>query len=1291
MSFIEPLGKPSISIFEGLNRFGEKQGEGFIIKGNVNVKFYRMGLCGLDEEGSFVEWITAEDIADWTRRKPEMARERLPQLVGRLILASKLPLENFNFPFRSGVQYPGYDGFLRIENGTDFIPGGTSVWEMGTNESVYAKFHADCQKRAKKPGEIRLEETTFCFVTSRIWNAKTDMGTAALNAKREFGWKNVRIYDAQSLAEWLAQQPDAAVWFCELIGRKVDGLFSPEAFWQMYAESTEPALRPEFFLHQRKPLLPQIHKQLGNGSGQILLSGASRQEIILTLCAECMAADSEETQRLAARFVIAADPEAFKRNDLRQSEVIWIPMFQPGALDIPQMPKNVIFPIGRSDPLQRVFRERSSIIEIPKRTRGEFAGALEAIGCSLNDAWRLAGEVHCDFDALFRKWNAGIAEKIPEWAERPDKDALIPALLTGTWEANLSGDRRFIESLAGESWETYQKKLGLFLQGENVPLLCKGDFYTNLSIGESWAILGKQVTKAQIQQVVQELKAILLEETHGQNEGKDPMLAALTWGNASACSDVLKKAASQTLIYWRLHGPGDECDREMICKIFIQEILQTIQNAEQWRRAAELLPIWVEAAPDAVLSVLKENIRDTQSSFWELLETNAHWWSRTFYHGVIQALQKAAWMRSCTGKTIRLLAELASSESEKAVDEAVNTLYEIFCLWHPQGALSAKEREDWLMSWIREAPVLRRQLIPRLVIGGFQSCGEVCRPEWQPAENWLGDGKANNRAEITGKLTSLYLKSVGSCWEDWEPVFVVTSGFPMEEAVKRLAAEVNAMTDEDQVKAKKCLAAYISRENQFPNALWRQSDTCLHHMEVLYEQILADSPLRYVPWFMRGFHGLHAVHTSDWEAMLKQMNETEAQQRQIIRELYDEKGMADVLSLLPWIEDAEAWAKAATAVLPMSIFNWALLEQLRENFPEAAEKLAGEIGRKDLPAFDKVIKELQTAQDKKWMFSCLPITEETVKYAEECASKEWGEMFWKMARIDPRYMREGDFAKICIQELVAHHRAVEVIQKELFIWCQNSELIAEALLAVGPETAGMKKPVQLDILPLLKVLQEKKELPVETMAALEWTYLPYLLPDFEPHCLTSRILQAPAFYMELIAFAYRDDDGNYHGDESCTDVMERAWAAFQHLKRIPGQCADGESVDENVFGQWIKEAAQLAKQRRYTVAHACMLGKILSYAPKGSDGIWPTECVREVIEQEMTDTLVRNMVCERRNQRGVYCFSGGREEEKLADFYDEQAKLLSGRWPGTANMLRMLASDYNWDAEREAAEELKRM
>ena len=178
-----------------------------------------------------MNWIRMHDITEWTQNDNRRAQEILPQLVGRLILESSMKIEQFNFPFGDGVQQTGYDGFLEAAGADPMIPDGLSVWEMGTNVKVYSKFQADCKKRAGEFDGVEREEVTFCFVTSRKWNARKDMGKAALEAAKQWGWKRVRIYDAGTLAEWLARAPGTAAWFCGQMGKHIEGLVSPETFW----------------------------------------------------------------------------------------------------------------------------------------------------------------------------------------------------------------------------------------------------------------------------------------------------------------------------------------------------------------------------------------------------------------------------------------------------------------------------------------------------------------------------------------------------------------------------------------------------------------------------------------------------------------------------------------------------------------------------------------------------------------------------------------------------------------------------------------------------------------------------------------------------------------------------------------------------------------------------------------------------------------------------------------------------------------------------------------------------
>ena len=169
-------------------------------------------------------WITAAEIDNWTSQEPRRAQELLPLLIGKLILASSNNIIDFHFPYGKSVQYGGYDGSLEISDTSPFYPKGKSVWEMGTNENIKDKFNKDYEKRTDNPDGVVLSETTFCFVTTRIWNHKQGIVEASEEKNQENKWKGVRIIDANNLERWLENCPSVQIWFSKVIGKTKDGL-----------------------------------------------------------------------------------------------------------------------------------------------------------------------------------------------------------------------------------------------------------------------------------------------------------------------------------------------------------------------------------------------------------------------------------------------------------------------------------------------------------------------------------------------------------------------------------------------------------------------------------------------------------------------------------------------------------------------------------------------------------------------------------------------------------------------------------------------------------------------------------------------------------------------------------------------------------------------------------------------------------------------------------------------------------------------------------------------------------
>ena len=98
------------------------------------------------------------------------------------------------------------------------------------------------------------------------------------------------------------------------------------------------------------------------------------------------------------------------------------------------------------------------------------------------------------------------------------------------------------------------------------------------------------------------------------------------------------------------------------------------------------------------------------------------------------------------------------------------------------------------------------------------------------------------------------------------------------------------------------------------------------------------------------------------------------------------------------------------------------------------------------------------------------------------------------------------------------------------------------------------------------------------------------------------------------------------------------------------------------------------------------IGKVLASSPNGSDGMWPAEEVRDLLEDAKSRDLEQGMVTGRYNRRGGVTrgiLDGGAQEWSLVRRYHEHSRKMSARWPRASAVLDGLAEDYEREAERE--------
>lgn len=135
-------------------------------------------------------------------------------------------------------------------------------------------------------------------------------------------------------------------------------------------------------------------------------------------------------------------------------------------------------------------------------------------------------------------------------------------------------------------------------------------------------------------------------------------------------------------------------------------------------------------------------------------------------------------------------------------------------------------------------------------------------------------------------------------------------------------------------------------------------------------------------------------------------------------------------------------------------------------------------------------------------------------------------------------------------------------------------------------------------------------------------------------------------------------------------------------KGIPGQKPD-QSIDEDVFSNWIKEVRKLATENDRSNITDYIIGKWLSRSKHLNDAPWSSMTIKDLLEETERDEIRQGFYFGTINSRGTTIrdyYEGGDKERKLVDQYKEIANQLYFTHPKLASIFDDLASHYDFDA-----------
>ncbi len=166
--------------------------------------------------------------------------------------------------------------------------------------------------------------------------------------------------------------------------------------------------------------------------------------------------------------MIVSGADAWSQIILTPQPLILIPMFTPiEAASATRRGHHVLVPVGPE------IAETCGMVVLPQLARRPVEAELSEMGVS-QEAADLAALAHRSLVALRRRLAVSPALQQPAWAERGQARALLPALLAGSWDAHLEGDKAAIAALAGRSYEDVEADLIGYAQISDPPVRRSG-------------------------------------------------------------------------------------------------------------------------------------------------------------------------------------------------------------------------------------------------------------------------------------------------------------------------------------------------------------------------------------------------------------------------------------------------------------------------------------------------------------------------------------------------------------------------------------------------------------------------------------------------------------------------------------------------------------------------------------------------------------------------------------------------------------------------------------------------
>lgn len=1265
--------------------------------------------------------INEQDIEAWAGRVD--APFILPELIRRIIL-SLAPKARLNFPAYKGGYQPGWDGELWTEGASIFASTPKSYWEFSVQKDPEKKIKEDIKKRTDGADEALRRDSTLVLLTARRLAKKGPLET---QFKQNGAWRDVRVYDAIDIAQWLVEAISAGIWFREKTGQNTIDLESAETFrgkWE----------RDSRLLYSVACVGRDAEKEKVIGwlraerPGPLRIRAETLQECVLFAISTiysykeaqnykevdnvntALSLSSEEADNSLSRIVVVRNENAWHRllshlTAKPVSPLILIPIFPEFDGSIYKTEGHfVLIPSepGRADEQADIYlrpfrREELAVFLFETRfteDRSKARRIVQDSGGKLTSLVRLV---------------KGIFFSEPTWLGRynsSDKPSIICGLLlAGAWDPRNDNDKKVLRDLCDAKDDAIENEVNFLVRQTSDPPLREQAYSLKWrSAADAWRLLAPVLTASILTRFEKTCTEVLARSSEKYDLTPDERFLAPLYGVAERYSESLRCGLADSLAWLRVNRPAlareDIADKaDSIRRDSIKTILDG--DWKRWATNSDVLTTLAESDAETFLECLKRVIRAHKKTFAPLFQPQAKGVFSDFVpFGMMWAIQIIALHDSrFFSDIVSLLVSLVKIDASRTnyTPRPFSVLSELFHPLAKRSAASNEMRKSAIQRLCKDEEEIGWKLLVELSSSRYGDViAQTIRRRFADLDKLLQDFEYYPTREVNEfflTVDSLTKALLDKCPDRVHDLFGNSSAFslvldclsnhtahfrgkPLEEVrdiQDKLRSELSFATSGDggqsRDRIQKIIAA-LDPDDPIIKDAWIFSFRAVRSFNV--SETDPSAPI-YVVWENRRKEVIAAIPNDDSSLATIIKLARSAPEPTLVGETVAQSALADKIERAVWFgpllaqdTDERRFASAFTyARYPAN--DWARLTQ-------QLEQLLTE-GRSDV-----VIRLLQSvpnnADTRDWIEKELP----------NAIDEYWREAHY----VDEKKLRDSDDFNRCITNLARSKKwydALNLADRTITHDSGYVDVGAVIKLLEDMDTSVGVTSMARDINNIFHwLIKHAGETYAGRIFSLAFKFLG-ILDDEARQPVSRRLSREPGFFVELLELIYHPASGAEENASFSAEEREKRERSARFAHRIiegwKGYPGEGDGALSNVernetLSQWCKEVLRLSAERDREAIGRHKVGEVLARVPAYDDGIWPCLVARQLLQKGLEE--IRNgLEIARYNSRGAtmrLVSEGGRQERELVARYQADADRLRLEWPETSALLDSMAKSF---------------